>query len=55
MGSGLRSPGELNNLDALGASLRAVVADAGYSNKQNRTQDRPAGSNPILTYTLATK
>lgn len=38
------------NLDAAGVSdpMRAVVADAGYSNKQNRTQDRPAGSNPIL-------
>ena len=38
------------NLDAAGVTdpMRAVVADAGYSNKPNRTQDRPAGSNPIL-------
>ena len=38
------------NLDAAGVTdpMRAVVADAGYSNKQNRTQDRPAGGNPIL-------
>jgi hypothetical protein len=38
------------NLDAAGVTdpMRAVVADAGYSNKLNRTQDRPAGSNPIL-------
>jgi transposase len=37
------------NLDAAGVAdpIRAVVADAGYSNKQNRT--RPAeGNNPIL-------
>jgi hypothetical protein len=33
------------NLDAAGVTdpMRAVVADAGYSNKQNRTQDRPSG------------
>jgi hypothetical protein len=37
------------NLDAAGVAdpIRAVVADAGYSNKKNRT--RPAeGNNPIL-------
>lgn len=37
------------NLDAAGVTdpMRAVVADAGYANKQNRTKPRPAGSNPI--------
>lgn len=39
-----------DNLDAAGVAdpMRVVAADAGYSNKQNRTQERPAGSNPIL-------
>jgi transposase len=38
------------NLDAARVvdPIRAVVADAGYSNKQNRTQADPARSNPIL-------
>jgi transposase len=38
------------NLDAAGVAdpIRAVAADAGYSNKQNRTKARPAGGNPIL-------
>jgi IS5 family transposase len=37
------------NLDAAGVAdpMRAVAADAGYANKQNRTKARPAGSNPI--------
>jgi transposase len=37
------------NLDAAGVTdpMRAVAADAGYANKQNRTKARPAGSNPI--------
>ena len=38
------------NLDAAGVAdpIRAVVADAGYSNKQNRTRSAAAGNNPIL-------
>jgi transposase len=38
------------NLDAARVAdpIRAVMADAGYSNKQNRTQAGPARSNPIL-------
>lgn len=38
------------NLDAAGVSdpIRAVVADAGYANKQNRTQPAAHGTNPIL-------
>jgi transposase len=37
------------NLDAAGVAdpMRAVAADAGYANKQNRTKARPAGGNPI--------
>jgi hypothetical protein len=38
------------NLDAAGVAdpIRAVVADAGYSNKQNRTRSAAEGNNPIL-------
>jgi hypothetical protein len=38
------------NLDAAGVAdpIRAVVADAGYSNKQNRTRPAVQGDNPIL-------
>jgi transposase len=38
------------NLDAAGVAdpIRAVVADAGYSNKQNRTRATAEGNNPIL-------
>jgi hypothetical protein len=38
------------NLDAAGVAdpIRAVLADAGYSNKQNRTRSAAAGNNPIL-------
>ncbi len=38
------------NLDAAGVAdpIRAVVADAGYSNKQNRTRPAAEGNNPIL-------
>jgi hypothetical protein len=38
------------NLDAAGVAdtIRAVVADAGYCNKQNRTQPAVQGDNPIL-------
>jgi transposase len=37
------------NLDAAGVTdrIRAVVADAGYSNRQNRTQTRPGDNDPI--------
>jgi transposase len=37
------------NLDAAGVAdpMRAVAADSGYANKQNRTKPRSAGSNPI--------
>jgi transposase len=39
-----------SNLDAAGVAdpIRAVVADAGYSNKQNRTRSAAEGNNPIL-------
>ena len=38
------------NLDAAGVAdpIRAVVADAGYSNKKNRTRPAVQGDNPIL-------
>jgi transposase len=38
-----------SNLDAAGVSdqIRAVVADAGYSNKQNRVQPSASGAKPI--------
>jgi Transposase DDE domain len=38
------------NLDAAGVAdpIRAVVADAGYSNKQNRTRPAAEGNSPIL-------
>jgi transposase len=38
------------NLDAAGVAdpIRAVVADAGYSNKQNRIRPAAEGNNPIL-------
>ena len=37
-------------LDAAGVAdpIRAVVADAGYSNKQNRTRPAAEGNSPIL-------
>ena len=39
-----------DNLDAAGVEdpIRAVVADSGYSNKQNRTQPAAGGDDPIL-------
>jgi hypothetical protein len=39
-----------DNLDAAGVEgrIRAVAADSGYSNKQNRTQSAAGGDDPIM-------